>query len=182
MARRYNLFFAVYWLACAAVTVAILGTARIPSLFAPRPIGFFQAALLVAPVMGAFGYTFVPQLRRASGWILMVSMGRAAANALTEELFWRGLFIAFYPTDPWRGWILPALVFAAFHLVPLTVAHSPARSHVPFLAGATAIGLAYGWVAFSTGTILWTTPAHFLVDACGLDAARLALGREARHA
>jgi membrane protease YdiL (CAAX protease family) len=107
--------------------------------------------------------------------VLIVLVARAVCNALTEELFWRGVYVRLFPDDAIRGYLYPALAFGAWHIIPQSV--------VPFGGGSTAlvlgacfIGLGYGWVAWRTGSIRWTTLAHIGTDAMGIGAALIALG------
>jgi hypothetical protein len=80
---------------------------------------------------------------------------------------------AIYPDDPIRGWLWPAAGFTAWRTIPLAVrSHGAAR----VLAGAGLVGLGSGWVAWRTGSIAATAPAHVLTDSCGVRAARSTWG------
>jgi hypothetical protein len=60
--------------------------------------------------------------------------------------------VATFPDDVVRGWLWPAIGFTVW----------------------------FGWVAWRTGSLRLTMPAHLLTDASGLPAARFWLGRESR--
>jgi hypothetical protein len=80
---------------------------------------------------------------------------------------------AVYPDDPIRGWLRPAAGLTAWRTIPLAVrSHGAAR----VLAGAGLVGLGSGWVAWRTGSIAATAPAHVLTDSCGVRAARSTWG------
>jgi membrane protease YdiL (CAAX protease family) len=168
----YRIGFAVYWAACIAVSVAVLGRQagglfrRTASLPPPKTVA---AAVLAIPVAGAIATQLVPNLRRTTSAQLGVSIGLATVNATAEELFWRGLPSLVHPNDPVRGWLLPAAAFTAWHVVPLAAAGSMRRAP-GLLFGAGMIGLGYGWIAWRTGSLRWTLLPHIATDASGVAA------------
>ena len=179
--RGYLAGFAVYWAGCYLVPLALLGRRRTWALLReppgplPRPRWLGALALLVPPV-GAVGTELLPALRGADPALVATAGAMAAVNATGEELLWRGLFVATFPDDAVRGWLWPAIGFTAWHLAPTSV--RPARQSRMFLAGSALIGVGFGWVAWRTGSLRLTLPAHLLTDASGLPAARFWLGRE----
>jgi membrane protease YdiL (CAAX protease family) len=141
-----------------------------------RPPRWLPAAALLIPPLGATGTELLPQLRNADPAVLVTAVTVANINAAAEELLWHGLFVATFPEDPVRGWLWPAVGFTAWHLAPLSV--QPYRhGTLAFLAPAGLIGAGYGWVAWRTGSLRLTLPAHIVTDASGLRAARFWLGR-----
>jgi membrane protease YdiL (CAAX protease family) len=91
-------------------------------------------------------------------------------NAFVEEVFWRGIFIRLWPSDPVRGWLWPAVGFALWHFAPQAI-HRSSLGTVPFVLASLALGLSFGWVAWRSGTLRWVTPAHVLVDGSGIRSA-----------
>jgi hypothetical protein len=179
--RGYLAGFALYWAGCYLLTCGLLGRRRVQALVRrptqplPSPRWLPAAALLVPPV-GAAGTELLPQLRNADPAVLATAVTVASVNAAAEELLWHGLFVATFPDDPVRGWLWPAVGFTAWHLAPLSV--RPYRhGALAFLAPAGLIGAGYGWVAWRTGSLRLTLPAHIATDASGLRAARFWLGR-----
>jgi membrane protease YdiL (CAAX protease family) len=133
-----------------------------PGQLAGLAIPPILAVLLVSPMVYA----------DARGRIVVMIAGIALLNGVLEETFWRGLFARVFRDDAVRGVLYPALVFALWHvwLLPRwSVAAPPVHSLVVFLA-ALGIGLIYGWVAWRTGSIRWTSVSHVLLNAAGVSA------------
>ena len=179
--RGYLVGFAIYWAGCYLLPLTLLGRGRTWALLRqrpgplPRPRWLGGAALWLPP-LGAVGTEMLPALPGADPALVATAGAMAAVNATGEELLWRGLFVATFPDDAVRGWLWPAIGFTVWHLAPTSV--RPARQGRMFLAGSALIGAGFGWVAWRTGSLRLTLPAHLLTDASGLPAARFWLGRE----
>ncbi|MFK5648020.1 type II CAAX prenyl endopeptidase Rce1 family protein [Ornithinimicrobium sp. LYQ121] len=132
---------------------------------APRWLG---AVVLVAPPLGGFVTQWVPNVRASGPLAAAVAAGVGTTNALAEEVFWRGVPVAVFPDDPWRGWLWPSVGFTAWHLVPLTTGSSSPRRRALLLAGAALVGVGYGWIAISTRSLVMVAPAHALTDSSGV--------------
>ena len=172
--------FGVYWATCATLGVALLDRRRISRLFRDRRPRFGRpaalgAALLVWPPAGAIATRFIPEIGGATPLMLATIAGVAVANAVLEELLWRGLYITLWPRNPWLGWVWPALGFGAFHFAPQVIHPSP-LGPVWFVAAATVMGLSWGWVAYRSGTLRWVSLSHLLTDGSGLRNALLFIG------
>ena len=146
---------------------AVLRDAR-PRL--PRP-AWPWLALLAFPVAGGFATVLVPALPDATVAVVGLVLIIAAVNAISEEVFWRGLFIRIFPGRKVWGWLYPAAWFALWHISPTSVYGST----TVLVAAAAYLGLVYGWIAQRTGTIRYTFVAHFLLNAMGLGFATLLL-------
>ena len=129
--------------------------------------------LLVLPVAGAFATVLLPVLPRATLGVIALAWLIAVVNATVEELFWRGVYIRLFPGRLIAGWLYPAALFALWHVSPTSIRGSAAM----LVGGAAYLGLVYGWVAYRTGTIRYTIPAHILLNGMGLSFALLVLGR-----
>jgi membrane protease YdiL (CAAX protease family) len=68
-----------------------------------------------------------------------------------------------------------AFAFGAWHVIPQSVVPFGGGS-AALVLGACFIGLGFGWVAWRTGSIRWTTLAHIITDATGIGAAFFVLG------
>jgi hypothetical protein len=172
--------FGVYWATCAGLSIGLLGRRGIRALFRdvrprlgrPAALG---AALLVWPAAGAITTRFIPELGGATPAMFVTILGIALANAVLEELLWRGVYITLWPHNPWLGWVWPALGFAAWHFAPQVI-HPSAMGPTAFVVASLALGLSWGWVAFRTGSIRLVSISHVLTDGSGLRSALFFLG------
>ena len=172
--------FGVYWAACAGLSVGLLGRRRVRDLFRdvrprlgkPALVG---AVLLLWPPLGAIATRFIPELGEATPAMLLTIAGVAIANATLEELLWRGVYITYWPGNPWLGWVWPALGFGAWHIAPQVI-HASSMGPIGYAVAATALGLSWGWVAWRTGSLRWVSVSHVLTDGSGLRNALFFLG------
>jgi uncharacterized protein len=173
--------FGVYWASCAVLSIGILGRKRIAALFgaARPPLGIPAAAgaavLLLWPMAGAVATRFVPELGGASAAMVATALSVAVVNAACEELLWRGVYISLWPSNPWLGWLWPAVGFGAWHLAPQVV-HPSALGPVAYVVAAMALGLSWGWVAWRTKSLRWVAASHVLTDGSGIRNALFFLG------
>jgi membrane protease YdiL (CAAX protease family) len=171
----YRAGFAVYWAACTTIAVALLGRRGTREVFSrPRPLPhprWLALAALALPPLGGVATQLAPAIGETDGRTLSLSAALATVNASAEELVWRGVPAAYFPDDRLRGWLLPALGFTAWHLVPLAAARSMRRAP-GLLGGAALIGLGYGWVSWRTRSLRWTLPPHIVTDASGVRAVK----------
>lgn len=80
------------------------------------------------------------------------------------------------PACPGRlavGFLYPAALFALWHVSPTSIRGSAAV----LVSAAAYLGLVYDWIAWRTGTIRYTIPAHIAVNGMALSFALLVLGR-----
>jgi hypothetical protein len=164
--------FGVYWGACAALAVGLLGRRNVRTLFRdrrprlPKPTAL-GVALLVWPVAGAVATVAIPSLRTATPVMVVTAAGVALVNAAVEELLWRGVYITFWPRSAWLGWIWPAIGFGAWHMAPQVIHPSP-MGPLAYSVAATVLGLSWGYVAWRTGSLRWTSVSHVFTDASGI--------------
>jgi len=172
--------FGVYWATCAGLSVALLGRRRVRDLFSdvrPRltkPVAV-GVALLAWPAVGAITTRLIPEMDNATLAMVVTILGVASANALLEEVLWRGVFITFWPRNPWLGWVWPAAGFAAWHFAPQVIHPSPMGPGV-FVTASFLLGLSWGWIAFKTGGLRLVSISHVLTDGSGLRSALYFLG------
>lgn len=177
--RGYVAGFAVYWSACVAIPVAVLGPRRTAGLLLDaRPPSALETAVLALPPLGGLATETLPALRSGVSVdppLVATAVAFAATNAVAEELLWRGLFLAVFPHSRSLGWAYPALGFGLWHLAPQQV--HPAPRPLAFCAAASVLGLVNGWIARRLGGIGATTLSHALADATGLGSFARILGR-----
>jgi membrane protease YdiL (CAAX protease family) len=162
----YVLGFVVYWLWCLAVPLFLFGGRGIRSLFQDEAPLFQRrnwplVLILALTVAGAVVLYFLPGLRSISPAVILFSPVAIVTGTL-EEMLWRGSYVRTFRGNPWLACVYPALGFAVSHLAPELV--YPAEGGVlPFVASTFFLGLAYGWVAFRTGSARWTAITHSLI-------------------
>jgi membrane protease YdiL (CAAX protease family) len=172
--------FGAYWATCAGLSVALVGPSRMRHLFRdvqprtgrPAAVGL---ALLAWPAAGAITTRFIPEIGGATPAMLGTILGVAVANALLEEMLWRGVYVTLWPRNPWLGWLWPAVGFAAWHLAPQVI-HPSALGSGVFVAASFSLGLSWGWVAFRTGSLRLVSISHVVTDGSGIRSALYFLG------
>jgi membrane protease YdiL (CAAX protease family) len=75
----------------------------------------------------------------------------ALASSVGEEVLFRGALL------PWLGIWVQAAVFAALHI-------GPGKRFVPWTAMALVMGLGFGQLAITTGTLAAPIAAHFVIN------------------
>ncbi len=166
-------FFWVVW--CLALPTALLGWRGVHRLLrpapVPRPRGLW-ATLLALPMVGGFATVFVPALATLTLAAFVLVIGIAIVNATCEEILWRGLYAELFAGRWVAGWLYPAVAFTLWHISPAAVTGGRTAD---FWLGTAFIGLVFGWVAYKTTSIRWTTLAHIILNAMGPGFAMLIL-------
>ena len=161
----YLLGFLFYWAAwCVSVPWICLGKDRFLSLFVdatpllsrPNWPAAVIWALIILVTLVMYGQNFI----RAPLTLILVAIPAATINGICEELLWRGLYVRAFPDNIWLAILFPALGFALWHLVPLQVFSS--GSKLRFVLSTLFLGLAYGFIAYKTGSAKWTAISHSL--------------------
>lgn len=93
--------------------------------------------------------------------LILIGIPATIFNSTCEELLWRGLYARGFPNRRFLGWSYPALGFAVWHLSPELVIPS-GGGQIELVVQAFFLGLAYGWVAYRTGSVRWTALSHSL--------------------
>jgi hypothetical protein len=173
----YLVAFAVYWIFwCILVPTSLLGLHSTFNLFRESKLPFNRLGatthvLLWWPVVVPFAYSFLPRIGSAPFFVAIASLVLGIVIGVTEELLWRGLFVATFPNQPSLNSLYPAISFGVWHLCPLSVL--PSRypgGAMSFTAYSVALGLSYAFYARQTGSIRWCTVSHCIHDALGLGA------------
>ncbi len=173
--RGYLLGFLFYWIVwCLIAPLLLVGPQQLIDLFRDVPnrlgdpawLGFI---CLVLPVIGGYVYFFPAARRGATRSIILASLAHALINGVLEEVLWRGVYVSIFPGQWLPGVIYPAIGFGLWHLAPQSIVpHTGGGGKFGFAFSAIFLGLAFGWVAMSTGTILWVSLSHVLMDFAGL--------------
>ena len=161
----YLLGFAGYWLVFGIIVPVIwAGKNKFPSLLKDRSPLFsrqnWMAAGLWVIVNGVALIMYGGSFLAGSFPLILVAVLPATINGFCEEIFWRGIFVRSFPDNPWLGIVYPAICFALWHFIPQSV--FPAPNVVGFVFSTVFLGLAYGFIAYRTGSAKWTAISHSL--------------------
>ncbi len=165
--------FLFCWIAwCLFFPLALLGPQGLVGLFhgVSSPFGhpwWLGVFCLLGPPLVAFLVIFPQALRRASAGLVLVSAALALVNGPLEEVLWRGAYLTLFPSQVWLALLYPSLGFALWHLAPMLVVPPTGGRRwgkAALVAQVCVLGLLWAWVANNTGSILWTTVSHILID------------------
>jgi membrane protease YdiL (CAAX protease family) len=92
--------------------------------------------------------------------LILIAIPTATINGICEELLWRGLYVKTFPNNFWLAILYPAIGFALWHLVPQQI--FSAGNKFTFALSTFFLGLAYGFIAYKTGSAKWTAISHSL--------------------
>ncbi len=161
----YLLGFAFYWLFwCLAVPRLLLGPGGWRRLVTDQAPLFsranWPAALLWVIVTGVAVLMYGQKFVAAPGALILIAIPVALFSGFCEEGLWRGLYVSANPRNPWLGILYPAAGFAVWHLAPQMI--YPAANVPAFILSTLCLGLAYGFIAYRTGSARWTAFSHGL--------------------
>lgn len=163
--QGYLLGFLFYWAVwCLLIPLVYLGKEGFLSLFVEVTPLFSRSNWLAAVIfilitlvtLVMYGKDFA----QAPLTLILIAIPAATTNGICEELLWRGLYIRAFPDNFWLAILFPAVGFALWHLVPLQVFSE--GSKFTFVLSTFFLGLAYGWIAYKTGSVKWTAISHSL--------------------
>jgi len=162
--KGYLVGFCFYWFFwCLLIPWLLMGkgftsllTDRAP-LFSPAN---WPAALLWIIVTLVTLVMYAKSFIKAPLTLILLAIPLATLNGFCEEILWRGLFVRAFPGNPWLGVLYPAIGFALWHLAPQSV--FPAENKLAFILSTFFLGLAYGFIAYSTGSAFWAAISHSL--------------------
>ena len=161
----YLLGFLFYWTVwCVFVPMIYLGKDRFLSLFVdkapllsrPNWLAAVLWTLITLVTLVMYGKSFI----QTPLTLILVAIPAAVINGICEELLWRGLYVRAFPSNFWLAVILPAIGFALWHLVPLQIFSN--GNKLAFVLSTFFLGLAYGFIAYKTGSAKWTAISHSL--------------------
>lgn len=170
-ARGYLAGFLFYWICwCFLLSLLAVGPDGLREMFeAPHPtfgkpnwLGLF---LLLGPPLVMYVTRFPAEVMMASLKIITYSALFALANGTMEEVLWRGAYVTAFP-DSWLwAYLYPSIWFGLWHLSPQVVypGEMPGGD-IAFALMSISLGLVWGWVAKTTGSIRWTVVAHILLN------------------
>lgn len=162
----YLIGFLFYWLAwCLLFPRLVLGKARFRSLLSDRVSLLsrtnWPAALLFLIVTAVTLVMYLSRFVHAAWTLVLLAIPCATIDGLCEELLWRGVYVKSFPENPWMGILFPALGFAVWHLSPQLIFPASGGTFL-FIISTFFLGLAYGFIAYRTGSAKWTAISHSL--------------------
>jgi membrane protease YdiL (CAAX protease family) len=169
----YYAGFVFYWAVwCFFFPVLLLGTERVGTLFdrprlAPalgRPMWIGLVALVLPPAVG-FGLIFPWAVNMATVQVVVASGLIGLISGIGEEVLWRGLYAEVFPGRVILGYVYPTIGYAVWHFVPLMLfpnVHPGGR--LAYVIAVGVWGFCYGWVAWRTGSVRWTSVSHVILD------------------
>ena len=163
--KGYLLGFLFYWaIWCLLIPLIFLGRNNFLFLFVDITPLFSKPNLLVAVLFGFITLItllmYGKDLVRASLSLIPIAIPAATINGICEEALWRGLFVKTFPNNLWLAILFPAIGFALWHFVPQQIFSKGNR--FTFVLSTFFLGLAYGFIAYRTGSAKWTAISHSL--------------------
>jgi len=151
----YLLGFACYWFVFGLAIPALLaGRGNFFDLLKDRSPLFcrqnWMAALLWVIVSAVTLVMYGRPFLAGPLLLILIAVPLAALHGLCEELFWRGVFVKRFPGSPWLAIMYPAVCFALWHFIPQRI--FSAEQVVGFAFSTLFLGLAYGYIAYRTGS------------------------------
>jgi hypothetical protein len=161
--QGYLLGFLFYWIIwCVLVPLLYLGIDGFLSLFVdetpllsgPNWLAAILWVVITLVSLVMYGKNFI----QASLPLILLAIPLATINGFCEELIWRGLYVRAFPENIWLAIIFPSIGFALWHLAPTQIFSD--GSKFSFILSTFFLGLAYGFVAYQTGSAKWTAISH----------------------
>jgi len=169
--KAYLFGFLFYWVAwCLLLPLLTVGLDGLKEMFsAPNPSfgkpTWLGISLLVGPPLLMYLTIFPTNIKGATSIFIIYSILYAIANGTFEEILWRGTYVVVFGGDLIWGYLYPSVWFGLWHLSPQVVeAGSVTRETFAFAFMSIALGLVWGWVARTSGSIRWTVLAHILLN------------------
>lgn len=167
----YILGFCFYWLIwCLILPMLIVGTSNIKNLYKIKAPAFGKPAILnivltIFPFILTGTVVFSRIADKINANVIVYALIFALINGSMEELFWRGTFNAVFENNIWLSYIYPTIFFGAWHIALYLVKDiSYQGGFLSLVGGATIMGFAWGWAAWRSNTITFTTAAHILTN------------------
>ena len=169
--KAYLYGFLFYWLFwCLILPLITVGFKGLLEMFGePNPRfgkpGWLGFILLLGPPLVVFLTQFSSGIKGASIVFVLLSLFYAIFNGTFEEIFWRGSFVIAFNGHFLWGYLYPAIWFGLWHISPQIVESGMITSdNIKFALISIILGLVWGWVARTSGSIRWTVPAHILLN------------------
>lgn len=124
----------------------------------------FYSTAAFLPVIATGIIVFIPTVQKAPALVFLIAIVYALINGTMEELFWRGIYNNGFSQIS-VAYVIPTLLFSlihvAFALAKGIVYHG---GNITLLGGAAFMGILWGFVAYKTKSIKYTTLAHIATN------------------
>lgn len=127
-----------------------------------RPL---ELVLTWLPPAGVFAAVFLKAAPRLPLLALVAVVGVSVVNGLTEEVFWRGAFVAAFPDRVRVAYLYPSSLFACWHVALALLPGVRYEGGVlALIGGAAVMGFGWGWVVWRTRDLRSVVIAHILTN------------------
>jgi membrane protease YdiL (CAAX protease family) len=169
--KAYLYGFLFYWgVWCLLLPLLTVGLGGLREMFGtPNPrFGvpeWLGVLLLTGPPLLMYLTRFPTSIRGATAIFIIYSIIYAIVNGAFEEILWRGTYVIAFEGDLIWGYLYPSVWFGLWHLSPQVVeAGTVTGETLGFALISIILGLVWGWVARTSGSIRWTILAHILLN------------------
>ena len=162
------IFYWIFW--CFLISLISVGLEGIREMFSKPDPRFGKPMwlgllLLVGPPLLIYLTQFSSSIKGASSIFILCSLLYALSNGTFEEIFWRGTYLVAFDGHLFWGYLYPSIWFGLWHLSPQVVDSGTVTTEtLTFALISISLGLVWGWVARSSGSIRWTVFAHILLN------------------
>ncbi len=159
--------FLFYWAFCIVFALIVLDQKQWKEIYGTKPKMLVQGWSLLAfvPALGPLLMAFIPSVSAFTPWAFLVLGIVSVCNGVTEELFWRGVFIASFRKDVIKAYVYPTLFFCLWHFALAGVEEVRYQGGAwALVGGALMLGAIWGWVAYRQQSVFVTTLAHIIVN------------------
>ncbi len=155
--------FLFYWLVwCLLIPLMLLGKNILFLFKDKKPLlikkNWWIIILLLSTIISPMFMYFIPEVSNKPMVVILLSIPLALMNGFFEELFWRGLYVSFFPQNFLMGVIYPSLFFSIWHIVPQLSISS--ENPAVFVISTIPLGITYGLVAYVTKSAKWSAVSH----------------------
>ena len=121
--------------------------------------------LLLGPPLLLYLTQFSTSIKGTSTIFILISLIYAISNGTFEEILWRGTFVVAFKGHLFWAYLYPSIWFGLWHLSPQIVESGIITADsLKFALISILLGLVWGWVARTSGSIRWTVLAHILLN------------------
>ncbi|MCA9264355.1 MAG: CPBP family intramembrane metalloprotease [Planctomycetales bacterium] len=155
-----------YWASCWALAVASSAWPTLRQTYQTRAKPKFRHHLLIwTPVVALPAITFLTANKVPPVAAILAIALASLINGTTEEMFWRGAFVAAYPHRLILGYVYPTVLFTSWHIALLCLPGVKYEGGaIGLLGGAAILGTVWGLAYWRTRDLRAVSIAHVSVN------------------